>query len=120
MFDFVTRPMSNSTIVIEVSGQLSEANRAYFFDCIGDYIDAGYEHIVIECHRLGYVTSGGLAQLLRARQRAFGRGANVYLTQLDSQVAGILELTKLGRILAVFPTTEEAIASIENQLACVG
>lgn len=120
MFDFATRPMSNSTIVIEVKGQFSESNRSYFFDCLGDFVDAGYEHIIIECHKLGYVTSGGLAHLLRARQRAQRQRAKIYLTHLDSHVGEILEVTKLGRMLAVFPTTKDAIASIENQLECVG
>jgi len=120
MFDFKSRAMSNSAMVVEVSGLLSETNRTWFFDCIRDYIKAGYKHIIIECHRLGYMNSAGLTHFLRARKRSKIAGAKIYLTHLDSSMGELLEITKLGRILAVYPTTKDVIDSIENKLACVG
>lgn len=112
--------MSHSTIVVQVKGKFAESDRGYFFDCIRDYLDSGYRHVIIECHGFGYLNSNGLASLLSARKRVKSRGGRIYLTNLDSHMAEVLEVTKLGRILAVFPTTEAAIDNIENQLACFG
>ena len=120
MIDFISKPMSNATIVIEVTGTLTDAERKYFFDCIGDFIESGYRNIVIECHRLGYVSSSGLAALLTARKRAAKKNGKIYLTRLNSNLAEVLEITKLGRLLLVYPTTEDAIGRIEGQLECVG
>lgn len=121
MIDFTSRPMSNSTIVVEVTGSLTGTDRKYFFDCIRDYIKSGYRNVIVECHKLGYVNSSGLALLLGARQRvARAGGGRIYLTHLNSNVANILEITKLGRLLSVYETTDQAVAKIETQLACVG
>ncbi len=120
MLDFFAQPMSSGTLIVKASGQLSEANRDYFFESIGQFINSGFHHIIIDCQRLGHLSSGGLTHLLHARKRAAKAGAKVYLTHLNSNLAEVLELTKLGRILAVFPTNEDAIKRIETQLACVG
>lgn len=108
--------MSKSTVVVEVSGSLDETDRSYFFDCVGDIIDSGYENVVIECHRLGHIRSSGLAALLGARKRAAKRGSRIYLTHLNSRLARVLERTKLGRLLLVYPETEDAIACVEREL----
>jgi len=120
MIDFVSKPMSNGTIIVNVAGTLSETDRQYFFDCIGDFIESGYKNIIIECQRLGFVSSSGLAALLSARKRAAKKGGRVYLTHLNSNLAEVLEITKLGRLLLVYPTTEDAIGHIENKLECMG
>lgn len=120
MIDFIRRPMSNSTIVIEVSGRFTDLDREKFFGCVSGIIDSGYKNVIIECHKLGYLSSGGLASLLNARKRAGNSGGRIFLTHLNSQLAAVLEVTKLGRILSVFPSTADAITNIETQLACVG
>lgn len=120
MIDFTSQPMSHSTIVIQVNGKFEEPDRKYFFDCIRDFIDSGFKNVIIECHGLGYLNSSGLASLLAARKRVRSKGGRIFLTHLDSTLAEILEVTKLGRILSVFQTTEDAIESIENNLACDG
>jgi len=120
MIDFITTPHSESTLVIQVSGQFTEVDRRYFFGCVTDFIESGFKHIVIECHQLGHLSSTGLGSLLKARKQAIKHGGKVYLTHISSSLAEVLEVTKLGRLLSVYPTTEAAIANIENQLACVG
>lgn len=118
MIDFVSKPTSKSTIIVAVSGDLTGADRDYFFDCVGDYVDAGYTNVIIECHKLGYLNSSGMAALLSARQRAAKNGARIFLTHLSSNLAELLEMTRLARLLSVYSTTEDAIATIESELAC--
>jgi anti-sigma B factor antagonist len=120
MIDFVSKPMSNSTTVVEVSGSLAENERQYFFDCIGDFVESGYKNIIIECHKIGFVSSSGLGSILSARKRAAKKGGRIYLTHLNSSLAEVLEITKLGRLLLVYPSTESAIEHIENHLECMG
>ena len=52
MIDFVTKPISNSMIVVEVRGRLTEMERDYFFDCVSDLIDSGYQRVIIKCPNL--------------------------------------------------------------------
>ena len=114
MIDFITKPVSDAVVVVEVAGRLSELEREYFFNCVGDLVDTGYSHVIIECHGLGYISSSGLATLLQARKRVHKDGGRIYLTHLGSTIAEVLELTKIGRLLSVYPTTEDALKTIET------
>ena len=120
MIDYTTRQISDTVTVVEVSGTLYESDRKYFFDCIGDMIESGSRHIIIECHQLGHVSSASLALLLTARNHAAKKGGRIYLTHLSSSIAQVLEITKLGRLLSVYSSSEEAIAHILSDPACVG
>ncbi len=120
MIDYTTRQMSEAVTVVEVSGTLNENNRKYFFDCIRDMIEAGSRYIVIECHRLGPLNSAALASLLTARKQATKKNGRIYLTSVSSAIAEVLEIMKLGQLLAVFPSTEAALEHIRNDKACAG
>ena len=112
MIDFITKPVSDSVVVVQVTGRLSELERDYFFDCVGDLVDGGYSQVIVECHGLGYISSSGLATLLQARKQVKKKGGRIFLTHLSSTIAEVLELTKLGHLLAVYPTTEDALKKI--------
>lgn len=120
MIDYTSRKISDSVTVVEVSGALNETNRKYFFNCIKDMIEAGSRYIVIECHRLGHLDSSALASLLTARKQAGKKRGRIYLTHLSSSLAEVLEITKLGRLLAVYPSTKSALEHIQSDPACVG
>lgn len=119
MIDFVSKQISEMTTVVSVSGRMTESNRKYFFECVQDIIESGVRHVVIDCDRLGYLDSSSLAGLLRARKRAIKRGSRISLAHLNSNVAEVLELTKLGRILSIYPTTNAAIANVNGEPMCV-
>lgn len=112
MFKFTTREISDSVTVVEVQGTLNEANRKKFSDSLGEMIESGCENIIINCHQLGYLNSDALATLLTARRHAAKRGGRIYLTNLSSNIAEVLEITKLGKMLSVYPTTEAAMERI--------
>lgn len=120
MIDYTTRKVSDSVIVVEVSGTLNETNRRYFFDCLGDMLDSGSRYIIVDCHRLGHLNSAALASFLTARKHAAKNGGRIYLTHLNSNIAEVLEITKLGRLLSVYPSTEAALKNIHADPACVG
>jgi anti-anti-sigma factor len=120
MIDYTTRQISDAVTVVEVSGTFYESDQNYFFGCIGDMIDSGSRYIIIECHRLGHLNSAALASLLSARKHAAKKGGRIYLTHLSSSIAEVLEITKLGRLLSVYPSTESAIKDIQSDSACGG
>lgn len=121
MINFTTRNLSDSIVIVSVAGKMAEQEREHFFNCVGEFVDAGYSHVIVECYGLGFVSSNGLVALLRACKRVNKKGGRICLTHLDSKLAEVLEVTKLGRLLAVYPTTLAAIDSIEQkELACVG
>ena len=120
MIDYTTRTISESVTVVQVGGKLDEAGRKYIFSRIGDMIESGTRYIIIECQQIGHVNSGALASLLSARKLAAKKGGRIYLTHLNSIITEAMELTKLRRLLAVYPTTEAALEAVRSDPACVG
>ena len=114
MFDYTTNKISDSVIVVEVNGELDESNRKYFFDCVSDMIESGSRYVIIECHGIGHLNSAALASLLTARKQAAKSGGQVYLTHVSSNIVEVLEITKLGRLLSVYPSTEAALENIRS------
>ena len=109
MIDFDTQYFASGTAVVSVRGDLNETNREYFFGCVKDLIADGISRIVVDCDGLGNVTSSGLAAMLTARRKAESAGGTVLLSHVDSRLAGLLNLTRLNRILSIFPTTSQAL-----------
>lgn len=120
MIEYTSQQVSDSVTVVDVIGPLNDLNRKYFFDCIGEMIEAGSRYIIIDCHRIGHLNSSALAALLKARKQAVKSGGRVYLTRVSSGIAEVLEITKLGRLLSVFPSIEAALESIRAEPGCVG
>lgn len=117
MFDFVTREITRSTVVVEIKWVFDEVNREYLFDCITDLLDSGVTNIILECQGLGHLNSFSLATLLVARKKATRKGARICLTHLNSSLSEVLEITKLGQLLRVYPTTKDALASLPENMA---
>jgi anti-anti-sigma factor len=119
MIDFEIDHVSQSTSIIRVRGDLDGSTRDYFFDCISDLLgDCGEEtnkikNVIVECNGLGILSSSGMAALLTSRKNAEKRGTKIYLTHLNSTVAKALEITKLNSLLAVYPTTEELLETLD-------
>ena len=114
MIDFTRTEISSSTVVLEISGQLSDMSRNHFFDCISELVESGVKNVVVECHKLGHLSSSGLAALLTARKRAASQGSKISLTNLNSSIAEVLEITKLGKLLSIYPNTKTALESIAD------
>ena len=115
MFDFKVEPISDSIAVVEVAGDLNDSTQDYFFDYISDHLDdKGTPHLIIECAKIGFVSSAGMAAMLRARKSVKKRGSKIYFTHLNSTITTALEVTKLNGLLAIYPTTKELIAKLEK------
>lgn len=114
MFDYETRLIADGIAIVSVRGTLNQETRAYFFECVGGLIEDGYERIIIECHGLGFVSSSGLAGLLKARRRVQAHSGKIYLTHLNSTVTEALQLTKLNSLFAIYPTTRKLLAKLQD------
>lgn len=124
MFDFESKQMPGGIVVVSVTGTMDESNRSYFFDCIGDLIEDGFPHVIVDCDGLGSISSSGLAGLLRARDKAQAKGGKIYLTHVNATIVEVLSITKLNKLLAIFPTTNELVESLspgpDSELATDG
>ena len=114
MFDFETEKLPSGIAVVSVKGALDDSNRAYFFGCVEDLIEDGFSRIIVDCDGLGHISSSGLAGLIRARSQAQAKGGKVYLTHVNATIAEVLNLTKLNKLLALYPTTKALLKKLSS------
>ena len=115
MMDFKTHQTEGGTLVIRVAGRLDHDSNQYFFQCVQDEIEAGHKKIVINFADMGYVSSVGLGELVRASSRVAKAGGEIYLARIENQILDIFKLVNFDRLFNIFPTEHEAIEAIEAQ-----
>ena len=68
--------------------------------------------VVIDFKSVTYVDSSGLATLVEFLKHIRGYGGILKLSCLSSKVKSLFEITKLDKLFEMYPSEEEAIASI--------
>lgn len=67
--------------------------------------------LVLDLTDLTFICSLGLGGLIAAYLRVKRYGGQMALVSPNAEIREMLDLTKLGTILMVFPTTQEALAN---------
>ncbi len=112
MIDFETTHLAGGIAVVSVRGSLDDTARDYFFECVSDLIDEGFVRIIVDCAGLGHISSSGLAALIRARSQVQSKDGKIYLTHVEATIADVLALTKLNKLLAIYPSTRELLKEL--------
>ncbi len=111
-----TYPISHSVHVVRVHGDLDGKTAETFFDGIAQIIDDGKRKLIIDCGRLGYVSSVGIAALMRTHARMKAKGGNVKLAALQSVVQSVLTTMRLDRVFDMYESIEGAnVAFMEEK-----
>ncbi len=98
----ITRNGSSITVTLE--GDLTGGGPALeFAKELKEQIasSTGVTAVYLDLAQVGFVDSAGLGMLLGAREAAITKGAALHLQNINSQLAQLLEITKLAEILGV-------------------
>lgn len=116
MIDYTTyRAESDADVlIIEVTGKLDSETSEYLMDCVQGEIEDGARSIVLDCSRLEYISSLGLGTLVRASLRVRKEDGAVVLSGVEGMVAEVVRLAQLGRMLHMYGSVDEAVASFKS------
>jgi len=70
--------------------------------------------IVLDLHNLRFVSSSGLGAIVRVVRAFHRKGGEVVACALTPQVAGLVSLVMLDRLIKVVKTREEALSSLRG------
>jgi len=101
--------------VLEVMGHIDSDASRFLLDCIQGYIDGGEHMFVLDCSDLAYISSMGLATLVRANSRLKSSGGQIALAGVKGVAAEALRIVNLDRIFNMFPTVDEAAEALKEQ-----
>ena len=71
-------------------------------------VDAGLAKIIVDCSKLEHVSSYGLGVLVRLHHHLKKQGGNVKVCNVPGMMAQVLTLTRLNRVLQIYPDTNRA------------
>lgn len=99
-------------IVLELKGQLQmgvECKRLEL--AMDDLLKEKQTRVILDFSQVIKVDSDGVGKIVNCLSRLKVAGGTLYLAGVSGMVAGILKLTKVDRLVKVYPTTQEAAQS---------
>jgi anti-sigma B factor antagonist len=100
----VVRPTSQR-VDLEVAGEFRAA--------LVQLIDAGHRHLIVDMSDVNFVDSSGLGALVSALKalKVVKGGGDVRLANVQPPVVALLEIIRLHRVFASYPTVDQAVQS---------
>ena len=108
----VTIDRDNDLMVMAVDGGLDGRTAEEFVAQVEQLVEGGVRRIIVDCSQLTFLSSAGLAALLRVHHRMTRHGGDVRLAGVQGMVTQVLHLTRLDRMLQLYPDVERARLSL--------
>ena len=112
--DFHFHETDEHVLVIEADGELNAQSAESFVADIEKLVSAGITRIIVDCTLVDYISSSGIAQLLRMHHRVRKRGGEVKLCAIKGLVGDILRFLRLDKIMHMYPDVAEASAAFQS------
>jgi len=102
---------ANGVTVVELRGELDSPAADELRQALSGLLDQGRARLIVDLEGVPHVESRGLGALVAALQRARAMGGDLKLCALRREVRSIFGITHLNKVIPVFPTRQEALAS---------
>jgi anti-sigma B factor antagonist len=94
--------------VLTLEGRLTLVSASQLKIAITEAVEAGRPYVVVDLAAVAFMDSSGLGALVAGLKKTRQEGGDLRLAGVNQQVATVLELTNLDRVLRVHPGVEEA------------
>ena len=95
-------------LILSADGGIDSTNADEFVAQLGTLVQAGVRKLIVDCSRLGYMSSYGIAVLVRLHKKLAEHGGDVKLAALESRVARLIELVGLAPVFQIYPNVDSA------------
>lgn len=106
--DVETSSIGGSINVVSLRGEADLHTAPILRDALDEAIDTPSSTLIVDLTGVTFIDSMMLGVLLGATRRTRPRGIDVRIVVDDVHVRRIFELTLLDRVLAIYPTLEQA------------
>jgi len=98
--------------LLALDGGLDHSNTDTFIDAMEHLIQESTPRVVLDLEHLTYVSSWGLAALVRVHHHFAVRGGRIAFANLHSAVATLLHVSRIERLFDLHGTVEEALKAV--------
>ncbi len=98
----ITVTPTGTLLEITLSGRLDTSNYAEFEDSADKWLDGRFNHLVLNCTALDYISSSGLRVLLSIQKRVIAKGFTFSLYGLQPIIRDIFNITGFSTIFSIY------------------
>ena len=106
--EFYYDEVDQDVLVLSVDGGLMQDNADRFVGELEHYIDLGIRKLIVDCAHLNRISSYGLGVLVSLHKRLAKKGGDVKLAGVTGVVGKVIHMTRLGALLDIYATVEDA------------
>src|SRR5436190_8869808 len=103
-----TLSVDGDILGIVLDGSLNATTTEQFNQAIQNHLDQGRTKIILDCHRVEYISSLGLGSLVALQARLRKKGGEVKLAGLYGLAADAIRLVHLDKLLNIYGDMELA------------
>ena len=96
--------------IIEIGGHIAEVAADRINTLIGQLVQQGVAKFVFDLTGVKFLSSTGLGQIMHAYRTATSQGGYVRIVNPQPLIADVFSVTKLDRILGIYPSVDAALA----------
>jgi anti-anti-sigma factor len=115
--EFYYRDTDRDVLILRADGGIDSHNAQEFLSQLQRLIESGARKLLVDCSRLGYISSFGITTLIRLHKRMAERGGHVKLAAVQSPLFRLLEITRLNQVFHTYPSVEEALKAFRDEAA---
>jgi anti-sigma B factor antagonist len=113
--EIIRKQMDPGVVVLELVGPLQmgmECTRLGL--AIDQLMKEKQKRVVLDFTRVSKVDSGGVGRLVTCFSQFKTAGGVMHLAGIQGMIGGVLRLTKVDRLIKIYPTAKEAAASFAD------
>ncbi len=107
---------ASDVLILAADGGLTRNTSEAFVTELEEFVTAGSRKLVIDCSRLTYISSWGIAILLRLRSVLEKAGGQVKMANVKGAFFRILALSKLDTVFEIYDDIPSALAAVRRRV----
>src|SRR5262245_32904709 len=111
-----TEPLSDRVFVVSLAGEVDLYVAPELKQQLLDAIERGATHVIVDLTQTTFIDSTTLGVLIGVVRRLRANNGQVSVVCTDPNVAKTFELTGLDRVFPIYPTREQAIAHVDDEI----
>jgi anti-sigma B factor antagonist len=100
--------------IVDLSGEIDVGLATTLRDTLINLVESQPGPLLINLSDVRYIDSAGLSILIAANRKSKKAGGDFGLSNPQIAVQQIFKLTRVDKVLKIFPTVEEGIAKLRN------
>lgn len=113
--EFYYHGTDRDVMILSADGGLSAGNADLFVEELGQLVDSGLRKLIVDCTKLGFISSYGISVLLRIHFKMAKKGGDVKLASVQGKIFRLLEMSRLHTVFEIYPDKEAAAAAFAAQ-----